>query len=263
MDVSIVILNYKSRELALNCLGSIMAADFPGIDREIFLVDNGSRDGIGNIVSDKYPEVNFIANKKNIGMGAGNNLGIVQAKGKYIAIMNPDIVAEHDTFFKLFKFMEESLNVGVVGPKQFNLDGSVQDSCYRWHSLFTPIFRRTPLGKLKYAQLDEERFLMKDFDHNSQRDVDWLLGSFLFCRANALREIGMFDERFFLYFEDTDLCRRFWQDKWRVVYFPDAKIIHNHNRASAKAPWYGVFTTPAGRYHLESWAKYILKWRFK
>jgi GT2 family glycosyltransferase len=89
------------------------------------------------------------------------------------------------------------------------------------------------------------------------------LGSFLFCRAEALKQTGLFDERFFLYFEDTDLCRRFWQKKWKIVYYPEAEIIHNHARASAREPWYKFFINRAGREHLKSWLKYLLKWGVK
>lgn len=260
MDISIVILNYKSKELALSCLKSIYNADFPGIDFEVIVVDNDSGDQLGEEIGTAFPRVRFIQNNKNVGMGAGNNIGVRQAKGRYIVIMNPDTVAERDVFFKLFSFMEDNQSVGIVGPKQLNTDGTTQDSCYRWHRLLTPLYRRTPLGRLKIAQSDEARFLMKDFGHDKIIDVDWLLGSFLFCRREALDQVGFFDERFFLYFEDTDLCRRIWQAGWRVVYNPEAVIIHDHQRQSAQVPWYMVFCSPASRYHLSSWMKYLGKW---
>ena len=100
-----------------------------------------------------------------------------------------------------------------------------------------------------------------DFNKTYTRDVNWLLGSFLFMRKTAINEVGAFDDRFFLYFEDTDLCRRFHAGGWRVVYYPEAEIIHNHNRASAKTPWYKFFTSITTRVHIYSWIKYALKWR--
>jgi hypothetical protein len=169
-------------------------------------------------------------------------------------------VAFKDTFKILYDFMEKNERVGVVGPKQFNLDNSIQDSCYHWHSLLTPIFRRTFLGSCVFAKKDLNLFLMKDFDKNYIKEVDWLLGSCLFCRTEALDKIGIFDERFFMYFEDTDLCRRFWKNGYKVVYNPEAKIIHNHQRASAKIPWYKILSNPQGRTHIFSWLKYLLKW---
>lgn len=261
VDISIIILNYKSKGFALNCVKSILEADFGGLKYEIIVVDNNSQDAIGEILAWQYPEVKFIQNKKNSGMGAGNNTGLREARGDYIVVMNPDTLAFKDTFAKLFDYMEANKEAGVVGPQQLNPDKTIQDSCYRWHKLFTPIYRRTPLEKLKFAQKDLGRFLMRDFDHKSEREVDWLLGSFLFIRRKALDEVGLFDERFFLYFEDTDLCWRFWQRGWKVIYYPKAQIIHNHSRASAQAPWYKFFWNRAAREHVVSWIKYLVKWK--
>lgn len=260
MDLSIVILNYNNREVALNCLESIKASDFRLLNREIILIDNASDDGLLDIARKDYPEVKMVRNPKNIGMGAGNNVGIRMAKGKYIAIMNPDTVASKDVFRKLYDYMEANPSVGMVGPKQLNPDGSVQDSCYHWYGPLTPVYRRTPLGRLQAAKKDIDRFLMKDFDHTTTKEVDWLLGSFLFCRKEALDQAGYFDEDFFLYFEDTDLARRFWQKKWKVVYNPEVSIIHNHSRMSARNPWYRFFASRAGREHVRSWFRYIKKW---
>lgn len=263
MDISIIIVNYKSKGFTLNCLKSIHEADWHGLNYEIIVVDNNSGDNTPDIVRWQYPDVRLIEAKKNLGMGGGNNLGIRQAKGRYVAIMNPDTLVFKDTFQKLFKLMEDNSHIGIVGPKQYNPDRTIQDSCYRWHGLWTPLFRRTALGLSHLGQRDLERFLMCDFDKNSFCDVDWLLGSFLFMRAEALSEVGGFDERFFLYFEDTDICRRFHKKGWRVIYYPDAEIIHNHNRASAGTPWYKFFTSRATRAHVWSWLKYLAKYRGK
>ena len=106
--------------------------------------------------------------------------------------------------------MENNKKTGMIGPQQLSPDKGIQYSCYRWHKLLTPVYRRTPLGKLNFAKKDIDRLLMKDFDHKETKEVDWLLGSFSFCRTKALKQTGLFDERFFMYLEDTDLCRRFW-----------------------------------------------------
>jgi len=263
MDISIVILNYKSKGFTLNCIKSVKEADFGNLKYEIIVVDNNSLDSIGEILNWQYSDVIFIENKKNIGMGAGNNVGLKRARGKYVVIMNPDTIAFKDTFVKLYNYMEENRGIGIAAPKQLNPDKTVQNSCYRWHSLLTPLYRRTPLGNFKFAQKDLERYLMRDFDHKSKKEVNWLLGSFLFIRAKALEEVGFFDERFFLYFEDTDFCRRFWQKKWKVAYNPNAIIVHNHIRQSARVKWYKFFTSIAARHHIISWIKYLKKWSMK
>ncbi len=262
MDISIVIVNYKSKGLTLSCLKSIKEAEWSGLTHEIIVVDNNSGDYLGEILAWQYPEVQFIQAGTNLGMGGGNNLGLARARGKYLVVMNPDTIALPDTWRRLYDYMEANQSVGVVGPKQFNPDKSVQISCYRWHSLLTPLYRRTFLGAW-FGQKDLDRFLMADFDKNSIREVDWLLGSFLFIRAEALRRVGNFDDRFFLYFEDTDLCRRFYRAGFKVVYNPQAQIIHNHSRESARTPWYRFFTSRTTRTHVISWFKYLLKWRMR
>ncbi len=260
MDISIVIVNYKSKGLTLNCVKSITEADFGHLEHEIIVIDNNSGDQLGEILAWQHPGVIFIQSSVNQGMGGGNNIGIKRAQGKYIVVMNPDTLAFKDTFIKLYEFMEANPRVGIAGPKQFNPDRTVQESRYRFPRILTLLYRRTFLGRLPFAKIALKHFLMEDISKEEVHDVDWLLGSCLFIRAHALKEVGVFDERFFLYFEDTDLCRRFWIKKWRVVYVPDAYIIHNHNRASADNPWYTFFLNPASRRHLVSWLTYLLKW---
>ena len=154
MDISVIIVNYDSKEFVLECIKSIKLADFGNLSYEIIVVDNDLEDGIGEALKQNYSEIVFIQNKKNTGMGPGNNVGIKKAKGKFIAICNPDIVVFKDTFIKLYNFLKSRVEVGIVGPRQLNLDKSVQASCYRWHSLMTPIYRRTFLGDFKFAQKD-------------------------------------------------------------------------------------------------------------
>jgi len=261
IDISIIVLNYKSRGLTLNCIKSIKEADFENLEYEIIVVDNNSHDSIGEIINWQYPDIKFIQNKENLGMGAGNNVGLKVAQGEYVVVMNPDTIAFPDTFKVLYKYMQANPKVGLVGPLQYYPDKTVQDSCYRWHSLLTPLYRRTPLGKLKFGKKDLARFLMKDFDHQSERVVDWLLGSFIFCRREALKQAGYFDERYFMYFEDTDLCRKMHKLGWHVVYLPEAKIIHNHLRASAQVPLYKFLWHRPARWHIASWVKYLWKWK--
>lgn len=261
MAVSVIILNYKTLELTLNCIKSIKDADWGDLSYEIILVDNGSDEKIGETVMRDFPDIIIIQNKKNLGMGAGNNVGIRQAKGEYIIIMNPDTTVFKDAFMMLYKLMESDNKIGIAGPKQFYPDRTLQYSAYKFPDLTIPIYRRTPLGKLSFAKRKLSEYLMKDFNHNETKEVDWLLGSFLFCRAECLKQIGNFDERFFMYFEDTDLCRRAWRCHWKVVYCPKSVIIHNHKRESAGKPWYSFLWSRTSRTHVMSWIKYEIKWR--
>lgn len=264
MDISIVILNYKSKGYTLNCIKSIKEADFEVDGRklryEIIVVDNNSNESIGEILSWQYNDVIFIQNDKNSGMGRGNNIGIKKAQGDFVVVMNPDTIALRDTFTSLYRYMKSNPDVGVIGPKQLNPDKTIQASCFRKHKMMTPVYRRTPLGKLWFAQKELKRFLMDDFECKNEGEVDWLLGSFLFCRGDVLKKLGGFDERFFMYFEDTDLCLRFKEAGYKVVYYPKVEIIHNHIRQSAQIAWYKFFINKATRWHIVSWVKYMAKW---
>lgn len=263
MDFSIVIVNYQSRELTCACLDSLTSSDWQGLSYEIIVVDNHSDPELGALLAKRYPDVRFIAAPSNLGMGAGNNLGLTEARGRYFAVMNPDTLALPNTFTTLYHYLESQPQVGIVGPKQLNPDHSVQTSCYRWHHLLTPVYRRTPLGQLNLGQRDLDRFLMTDFDHQSIKQVDWLLGSFLLIRASTYGQLGGFDPNFFLYFEDTDLCRRAHLAGWQVVYNPEASIIHNHKRQSAQTAWWKFFLSGTTRTHITSWFKYLWKYRFR
>lgn len=260
MDISIIITSFKSKGLTLNCIKSIKEADFGDLKYEVIVVDNGSQDSLGEILKWQNPEVIFIQNKVNVGMGAGNNIGAKRAQGKYVVFMNPDTIAFKDTFAILHKYMEENDEVGLVGPKQLNPDKTIQKTCYRWHNFMTFLYRRTSLGNMRFAQKDLDRFEMKDYDYSYIKEVDWVLASFIFCRKSAFEKIGMFDERYFLYLEDTDLCRSFKKFGFKVIYNPEAQIIHNHARQSAINPWYKFMFNKTSRYHFVSWIKYMIKW---
>jgi len=150
----------------------------------------------------------------------------------------------------------------LIGPQLLNFNGSVQESCFCFYRPLTILYRRTWLGKTKKGKADLDRFLMKDFDRQTTRPVDWLLGAALMVRASALKQIGPMDERFFLYFEDVDWCRRFQADGWGVVYFPEAKMHHYHGRTSKKSGGIrDIFFNKYTWIHLASAVKYFWKYR--
>ena len=257
MNVSIIIVNYKSQEKTLVCLESIVGADMGGLLYEIIIVDNNSKDDSAKIIKKTYPKIKIIKSEKNLGMGGGNNLGIKAAQAEFILILNPDTIVEKDAIKILYNFIKSDKQIGVAGPKLLNTNNTLQYSCLRFPKFYTPILRRTFLGKFAKKYLDN--FLMKDYDHKEIKEVDWMLGSCLMVRKNILNKINGFDERFFMYFEDIDLCGRVWQDGFKVVYNPQAIVIHNHARASAENPWYLFFLNKLSRAHIASWIKYFYK----
>ena len=259
MEISIVILNYKMKGLVKNCLRAILESDLPE-PYEIIVVDNNSRDGIEQMMEEEFPQVKFIQSDKNAGMGAGNNLGIKAASGKYVLILNPDIFVYPESIRKLHEHIRERADIGLLAPKLVNADRSLQLTCYRWHGLLTPIYRRTLFGRLPSGQKDLARFLMMEWDHEQTQEVDWIQGSCIVIPKRVLDEVGLFDEQFFMYFEDTDLCRRINKAGYKNVYFPETEVIHMHRRQSADGGFFNVLFNKMTRVHLISWWKYLRKW---
>jgi len=266
MDLSIIIVNYRSREQLLNCLASLRAADLAGLSREIIVVDNASGDDLGE-AGRLYPEVALIMSPVNLGMGGGNNLGISRASGEFILILNPDTIIRGRAIPTLLDDLRAHPAVGMIGSKLLYPDGALQMSCSRFPSFFMPVLRRTFLGNCFATARD--RFTMNDFDHASRRPVDWLMGSCLmFKRETTLADGSVFaprfDERYFMYFEDIDLARQFWTRGREVVYNPEAVVLHDHRRESARHPWYlALFLDALTWRHIASWLKYFIKWGFK
>jgi GT2 family glycosyltransferase len=260
MDLSIVILNYKDKGLVRQCLKGIDLAS-PKIDYEVIVVDNDSRDGAGEMLKEKFPAVKFIQSGANLGFAAGNNLGLREARGRYLMIMNPDIMVMPGSLEKMVGFMEADPGVGLLGPQLLNVDKTVQFSCYRFPSFGVPFYRRTPLGKIPRARKILKDYLMSDWDHAAAADVDWLLGAVLMARRSGVEQVGLLDQRYFMYFEDTDWCRRFWRAGFRVVYLPEAKMIHYHLRQSAGVPWFLGLFQRISRIHITSALKYFWKFR--
>jgi hypothetical protein len=264
MDLSIIILNYQSRAKLLNCLASIKASQLAGLRYEIIVVDNNSGDDLHDIPA-QYPLVRLIMHHQNPGMGAGNNLGIRSSQAEFILILNPDTVMQPSTISVMLMYLREHPEAGLVGPKTLYPDGSLQLSCSRFPSFFLPFLRRTFLGNLFKAERDD--LMMSNFDHQSISAVDWLMGSCLMFRRELVVKgetwRPQFDERYFMYFEDTDLARQFRARNLLAIYNPQAVITHNHERGSAKYPWYlAIFVSSLARHHIGSWLKYFVKWGF-
>lgn len=259
MDLSIIILNYKTLGLIKNCLKAIKDLSLP-YNYEIIVVDNNSNDGSVEFLKEHYFDIKLIESKENLGFSKGNNLGIKESQGKYILILNPDILILSKAVEKMFQFMEDHAQAGLIGPKLLNPDGSLQYSCSRWPDWRLPFYRRTFLTKTGKGKKWVDDYLMKDWNHRSNKKVDWLYGACLMVRRKAKEEVGLLDERYFMYMEDLDWCRRFWQKDWAVWYLAEAEVIHYHQRESAIGTGFlGVFKK-SGRVHLQSWLKYYLKW---
>jgi GT2 family glycosyltransferase len=259
MDLSIIIVNYKSADKTLKCLSAIKSSDLAGFEYEIIVVDNFSNDLSVERIKERHNDIKVLENKANVGMGAGNNAGAKLAVGEYILVLNPDTYLGINALNTMLGYIKADPDIGLVGPRLNNPDGTLQYTCMRFPRLCTPLLRRTFLGRFAPGHL--ERFLMKDYDHRDARQVDWIMGSCLLIRKKIFDDLGGFDSRFFMYFEDTDLCRRITRAGFKVMYLPQAEGVHDHGRASAREHWYiAPFTNRLARAHIASWVKYFWKW---
>jgi len=263
MDISFVVLNYKSKGLLKNCLQSIIHSDWSGLRYEIIVVDNASNDGVAEMLEKNFTDITFIASQKNLGYGKGNNAGIRAAHGRYVAILNPDTMVIDNAFRRLFDFMEKHERVGIAGPQAINPNGELQYTRCRFHRFLTPLYRRTPLQHLPFVRRKLDWFVTKDLDYKTATPADWLFGFCLFARRGVLKQVNFFDERFFLGFEDTDLCRQVWRKGFEVWYVPQAKLIHYPHRFSGEYGWLWGLSKRNVRIHIASWLKYFLKYRNK
>lgn len=261
MDLSIIILNYKSRGLLKQCLKGILQQHIE-LTYEIIVVDNYSHDGCDEMMRREFAQIQFIQSGANGGFAVGNNIGIRRSQGKYVLVLNPDIAVLSNAIERMYRFMEEHPKVGLCAPKLLNPDGTIQTSCRQFPSILTIALRRSPLGKLPWAKRALRRFLMLDWDHNDNRPVDWVLGACMMVRRSAMEKVGLMDERFFLYFEDVDWCRRFWHAGYPVMYLgAEAELVHYHQRLSAESHGLsGIFSYPT-RVHITSGIKYFAKYR--
>lgn len=200
------------------------------------MVDNASSDGSREWISERCSWAKIIVNPKNIGFGAGNNRGIPYAQGEYVLFLNSDTLVTEGALNRLVDFGNQHPDIGVIGPRLLNSDGSLQFSCRRFPNLGAGFFRNTPLGRLFPNNRYTRNYLMNDWGHDSERDVDWLSGAALMIRRTLLGKLDGFDERFYMYCEDVDLCYRAHKEGWRVTYFPYAEIYHRIGRSSDKVP---------------------------
>lgn len=258
-DLSILIVHTYEKRLVRQTLRSLRRAA-PKLECEVIVIDNNPLDDMAELLRREFPDVRYVVMETNHGFGSAMNAGIRVANGKYILVFNPDIVVAPGTLESLYAYMEAHPEVGMVGPRLNNPDGSLQYSCYRYHELLIPVYRRTPLGKLSFGRKAISAFLMEDFDHLAIAEVDWIMGSAMFTRREALEKAGAFDDRMFMYFEDTDLCRRFWQAGYKVVYNPEVSMVHYHRRASHDGTLLQQLFSRMTRHHIRSALYYFRKY---
>ncbi|VAW32661.1 dTDP-Rha:A-D-GlcNAc-diphosphoryl polyprenol, A-3-L-rhamnosyl transferase WbbL [hydrothermal vent metagenome] len=241
-DLSIIIVSWNVRELLQNCLCSVVAQQGlaqPRLRLQIIVVDNASDDGSVEMVAEQFPQVKMIACSDNVGFPKGNNLGLVQANGRFILLLNPDTVVHEGAFAQMIRYLQQNEQVGVLGAQLLNEDGTVQSSRRRFPTLKTAFFESTWLEPYApRAVLDD--YYARDVYVDATGDeetavVDWVMGACLMTRQEVVAQVGGLDEAYFMYSEELDYCRRIKQAGWQVVYYPSAKVTHLLGKSSEQA----------------------------
>lgn len=287
VDLSIIIVSWNVWDLLRACLTSIEANSHPNTASnsqqkarlletsdarasfEVIVVDNDSSDATPDLAPTLFPWINFVASGRNLGFTGGNNLGYAHASGEFIYFLNPDTELTGDSLWVLFKALADDPTVGVVGPRLQYTDGQRQNNRRRFPDRFTGFWESTWLGQLWPRNPWVRKMHMADWPDTIRHDVDWLVGAALCIRRSAIEQvivpgtIGPFDEAFFMYSEELDLCRRIKSKGWRIVYLPDALVIHYEGRSSEQvlAHRHIQFNTSKVLYHRKyfgsTWAELL------
>ena len=227
MDLSVVIVAYKSRDALLECLAALEAGGGPG-GREAVVVDNAPGDGSAEALAASFPAARHIANAENVGYARAVNQGIAATTGRYVLVMNPDCVVRPGAVAELAAHLDRHPRCAVVGPRILNPDGTLEYSARAFPDHLTFLFNRYSLLTRWFPGNPwSRRYLMTDWDHASVRDVDWLSGACMLVRREAIERVGAMDETFFMFNEDVDWCRRMKLGGWTVTYVPAATVVHH------------------------------------
>lgn len=235
MDISIIIVNYNVKDLLDNCVSSIYKAAGEKYKVEIFVVDNNSIDKSADLIKKKYPDAIVIENDKNIGFSKANNIAIKQATGKYILILNPDTVLEESTFDKMINFVEKNSNTGAVTSKLILTNGKLDSACRRSFPVpSVAIPRMLGLSKLFPQSKAFAKYNLTYLDDDKTYEVDAICGAFMFIPKTVLDKVGYFDEDYFMYGEDLDLCYRIKKAGYKIFYYPEVTTIHFKGESTKK-----------------------------
>jgi GT2 family glycosyltransferase len=235
MDISIVIVGWNAKHYLELCLESLAVAP-PRRSMEVIVVDNASADGSAEMIETRFPNVKLIKSSENLGFSKGNNLGIRQCQGRYIALVNPDVIVFPGCLDALADFLDQNRKVGNVGPRVLNPDKTLQSTCRRSPTLWNNFCSATGLAvKFKKSRLFAGEHMLY-FPHDRTLPVDVIVGCFSMIRREAFNDVGLLDENLFMYGDDVDWCRRCWNAGWQVVFFPGAEAIHDRGKITAPYP---------------------------
>ena len=221
MELTIIIVSWNTREILRQCLQSVFASQTTK-NLKVWVVDNGSSDGSGQMIEDLFPQVQIISNDDNVGFAHANNQAIKASSSDYVMLLNPDTILEKDVVETLINFLENNPDIGAVGPRLLNPDRTLQESAYPEPTLAREFWRLFHLDRFYYYA----RYPMDEWSLIDARDVDVLMGACLLVRRRALDQVGLLDDNFFVYSEEVDLCTRIREYGWRISWVPTVVVVH-------------------------------------
>jgi GT2 family glycosyltransferase len=235
LDFSIVVVSWNAKRFLQECLQS-MRAEIDPARTEIILVDNASNDGSWEMVQECFPEVKSIRNPVNVGFARASNLGMRQSEGRYVCLVNSDVKLLNGCLDRLGNYLDQNPRVGMVGPQIVGSDGQVQRSYMGFPTLWNTLCAALALPSIFPRSALVGGWMLNHRSFDCAQTIDVLNGMFVMVRREALADVGMLDEGFFMYAEDMDWCRRFWSAGWEIAFCPDARAIHYGGASSANAP---------------------------
>ena len=236
-DVSIIVTNYNTRDLLRACFAS-MEGRLGRPWLEVILVDNASADGSAGMTREEFPDVRVFVQERNEGFAHANNRGIRASRGRHVLILNSDTEIVDDALERMRDHMDAHPDIGALGARLLNTDGTVQLSCRSFPSYRTVLFHRYSLmTRLFPRNRYSAEYLMTDTNHDETMDVDWVSGACMMVRRETMDAVGLLDEGFFMYAEDVDWCYRMKQAGWRVCYLPQAEVRHHIGRSTRNVPY--------------------------
>lgn len=221
-DISVIIVSYNTIEITKIALSHLFAS-LHNFEMEVLIIDNDSKDHSADILRHEYPNITLIENKKNVGFGRANNQVLPYINSRYVLLLNTDAFVEPDTIAKTVQYMDANPQCGILGVKFLGRDGELQPSCRFFPTPWNIFLNRTGLNRFfKHAKMVDDM----TWDHASVRDCDWVPGCYFLIRKAVIDQVGLFDPRYFLYYEEIDHCFAAKSAGWHVTYFPYTSVVH-------------------------------------
>jgi len=269
-SLSIIVTSYQNGPVLKLCLKSLVEeteklSKQAGIDSEIIVIDSQAGEKTRDVVKSfilANKHIAYCPFAENVGFAKLVNKGVAESRGEYLLILNCDIIMTKGSLGKMLRYVKEHKDVGILGPRLLNFDGSPQNSAFHFYTPLLILYRRTLLGKTSWGKKKLQEFVINVESKTKPVSINgWLMGSAMMLRKDNLEKVGLMDERYFMYFEDVDWCRRFREQGFKIVYFPKAALFHYHGKQSATRHFWEVLFNKMTVVHITSAIKYFWKFR--